>query len=173
MSEQRWLTLPNVISVARIGLAGVFLFVQSAMPRMLILAVGAASDWLDGWIARRWRQGTRVGEILDPAADRVLVLAVLAAFWVEARIQAWELLLFLVRDLFTSAAFVVALLRRSRLRFRARKPGKRVTLLQLVALLVLFVQPEWSAWLASAVALASVWAITDYARNALRKGQAS
>ncbi|AEB45267.1 MULTISPECIES: CDP-alcohol phosphatidyltransferase family protein [Micromonospora] len=82
--EHRVLTVPNVISFVR--LAGVplflylFLVARADVAAVVVLAVGGTSDWVDGWIARRLRQVSRLGELLDPLADRLYILAVLIAF---------------------------------------------------------------------------------------------
>ncbi|GAB3082743.1 hypothetical protein GCM10027186_47230 [Micromonospora schwarzwaldensis] len=76
--------MPNLISFVR--LLGVplflylFLVVRADVVAIVVLAVGGTSDWVDGWIARRLRQVSRLGELLDPLADRLYILATLLAF---------------------------------------------------------------------------------------------
>ncbi|WP_372444656.1 CDP-alcohol phosphatidyltransferase family protein [Micromonospora humida] len=78
------LTLPNLISFVR--LLGVplflwlFLVVEADVAAIVVLAIGGTSDWVDGWIARRLGQVSRLGELLDPLADRLYILATLLAF---------------------------------------------------------------------------------------------
>jgi cardiolipin synthase (CMP-forming) len=80
----RVLTVPNLISLAR--LAGVplflylFLVVDHVGWAVIVLAVGGTSDWIDGYLARRLGQVSRLGELLDPLADRLYILATLLAF---------------------------------------------------------------------------------------------
>ncbi|SCF12549.1 CDP-diacylglycerol-phosphatidylglycerol phosphatidyltransferase [Micromonospora viridifaciens] len=80
----RILTLPNMISFVR--LIGVplflylFLVVRADVAAIVVLAVGGTSDWVDGWLARRLHQVSRLGELLDPLADRLYILATLLAF---------------------------------------------------------------------------------------------
>nr|WP_244317264.1 CDP-alcohol phosphatidyltransferase family protein [Micromonospora terminaliae] len=80
----RVLTVPNLISFVR--LVGVplflylFLVVKADVAAVVVLAVGGTSDWVDGWIARRLHQVSRLGELLDPLADRLYILATLLAF---------------------------------------------------------------------------------------------
>nr|WP_231921362.1 CDP-alcohol phosphatidyltransferase family protein [Micromonospora auratinigra] len=80
----RVLTLPNLISFVR--LVGVplflylFLVVKADVAAIVVLAIGGTSDWVDGWIARRMHQVSRLGELLDPLADRLYILATLLAF---------------------------------------------------------------------------------------------
>ncbi|MDG4800783.1 CDP-alcohol phosphatidyltransferase family protein [Micromonospora sp. WMMD980] len=84
VAADRVLTLPNLISFVR--LLGVplflwlFLVVHADVIAVVVLAVGGTSDWVDGWIARRMRQVSRLGELLDPLADRLYILATLLAF---------------------------------------------------------------------------------------------
>ncbi|MGC1212837.1 MAG: CDP-alcohol phosphatidyltransferase family protein [Micromonospora sp.] len=80
----RVLTLPNIISFVR--LIGVplflylFLVVRADVAAIVVLAIGGTSDWVDGWVARRLQQVSRLGELLDPLADRLYILATLLAF---------------------------------------------------------------------------------------------
>ncbi|MGX4654363.1 CDP-alcohol phosphatidyltransferase family protein [Micromonospora sp. SCSIO 07396] len=83
-TADRVLTLPNLISFVR--LLGVplflwlFLVVEADVAAIVVLAIGGTSDWVDGWIARRLGQVSRLGELLDPLADRLYILATLLAF---------------------------------------------------------------------------------------------
>ncbi|MEU8313912.1 MULTISPECIES: CDP-alcohol phosphatidyltransferase family protein [unclassified Micromonospora] len=80
----RVLTLPNLISFVRLVGVPVFLYlflvVRADVAAIAVLAVGGTSDWVDGWIARRLGQVSRLGELLDPLADRLYILATLLAF---------------------------------------------------------------------------------------------
>jgi cardiolipin synthase len=74
------LTIPNLISVARLLCVPVFLWMlwrPDPAPRgaAILLAVLGATDWVDGWIARHFDQGSELGKVLDPTADRVLLVA--------------------------------------------------------------------------------------------------
>jgi cardiolipin synthase len=80
------LTVPNLISFAR--LAGVplflylFLIADQRVAAVVVLAAGGTTDWVDGYLARRLGQVSRLGELLDPLADRLYILATLLAFTV-------------------------------------------------------------------------------------------
>jgi cardiolipin synthase len=80
----RVLTVPNLISLTR--LLGVPLFLYLFLGphaygwAVLVLVLGGTSDWVDGYLARRLRQVSRLGELLDPFADRLYILATLIAF---------------------------------------------------------------------------------------------
>ena len=92
-------TLPNLLSLLR--LLGVPLFVYLLLgPHADLAALGVLmfagfSDWLDGRLARAWHQESRLGELLDPLADRLYIVATLAAFVVRDVIP-WQLAAVLV-----------------------------------------------------------------------------
>ncbi|MFC0007648.1 CDP-alcohol phosphatidyltransferase family protein [Micromonospora siamensis] len=83
-ARDRVLTLPNLISFVR--LLGVplflwlFLVARADVAAVVVLAIGGTTDWVDGWVARRLGQVSRLGELLDPFADRLYILATLLAF---------------------------------------------------------------------------------------------
>lgn len=93
-ARDRVLTVPNLISFAR--LAGVplflylFLVVDQVGWAVTVLAIGGTSDWIDGYLARRLGQVSRLGELLDPLADRLYILATLLAFVVRDVVP-WQL----------------------------------------------------------------------------------
>src|SRR5690606_32200786 len=79
-SADRVWTVPNAISVARLLLVPVFAWLIVAghdLAALAVLAVAGFSDWLDGVIARRFDQSSRLGAMLDPAADRLYILVTL------------------------------------------------------------------------------------------------
>lgn len=83
-THRRVATLPNLISLARLLGVPLFLYLFLAagqdIAALVVLAAGGTSDWLDGWVARRTAQVSRLGELLDPLADRLYILATLLAF---------------------------------------------------------------------------------------------
>jgi cardiolipin synthase len=77
------LTLPNAITGLRllgVPLLLYLLAVEQDLAALVVLVAGGSTDWLDGWVARRTGQVSRVGELLDPVADRLYILATLLAF---------------------------------------------------------------------------------------------
>lgn len=78
-ARRRVLTVPNVISLARLACVPVFLWLVwgagAHRGAAVLLAVLGASDWVDGYIARHFDQGSELGKILDPTADRALLVA--------------------------------------------------------------------------------------------------
>jgi cardiolipin synthase len=97
-------TVPNLISMAR--LAGVPLFLwlvigpQADVWALVVLMVAGFSDWLDGYLARRLDQTSRLGEILDPVADRLYILAAVAGLLYRDIIPWWMAVALPLRDAF-------------------------------------------------------------------------
>ncbi len=110
----RVLTIPNLLSFARLFLLPVIyldLVGERHVRALILLALMAATDWLDGYLARRLDQTSRLGILLDPISDRVLVLVVGIGFVVVGLLPLWAVLVVVVRDVAVMAIGVVLLLR--------------------------------------------------------------
>lgn len=98
------LTVPNALSLVR--LAGVPLFMwlllgpHSDLWALGVLMLAGVTDWLDGWTARRLDQRSALGEILDPVADRLYIVAVVVAFALRDIVPWWVAVIVLARDFF-------------------------------------------------------------------------
>lgn len=96
------MTIPNVLSALRLVLAGVFVwfyFTFGPIPALLIFLLAGATDLLDGWIARRFNQISDIGKLLDPVADKVLLLCALYCFQATERIPLVIFILACVKEL--------------------------------------------------------------------------
>jgi phosphatidylglycerophosphate synthase len=122
---------------------------------------------VDGKLARRQGTTTRTGEWLDPLTDRVFMLGALGTFLAAGELRGPELLVLLSRDLYTAGAFATAAAFRLPVRFRSRRSGKVVTVLQLATVLTLLLRPEWSRAFVVATGAAGLYAIADYTRAGL------
>jgi cardiolipin synthase (CMP-forming) len=141
----RILTIPNAISVARLAGVPVFLWLVLGMPHTaakdwwavgLLIAAGA-SDWLDGKIARALNQQSRLGQLLDPAADRLYIVATVVALAVRAIIPWWLVAVLAAREVLMAA--VLWLLRRHGwAALQVSFVGKSATLCLLYAFPLLF-----------------------------------
>jgi len=131
------LTIPNLVSFLRILLIPVFfgLIVHEGteMAGMLLFAGVAATDWVDGFVARRTNQVSELGKILDPVADRLAIGAGLIAVMVRGALPVWAGLAVLVRDI---AVLVVgaALLAGRGVRIDVRFLGKSATAILMIAI---------------------------------------
>jgi cardiolipin synthase len=148
--RDRILTIPNGLSVARLIGVPVFLWLVLG-PHADYWAVGlliasAATDWLDGKIARAMNQQTRLGEALDPAADRLYIAATLIALAIRMVIPWWLVALLAVRELIVAGA--LGLLKR-RLGFGTLQvsfAGKTATLCLLYAFPLLLLGAHTGTW---------------------------
>jgi CDP-diacylglycerol--glycerol-3-phosphate 3-phosphatidyltransferase/cardiolipin synthase len=165
MSPRRTLgTLPNLLSFSRLLLAAGFVAAGATEARVGLIGAAAATDFLDGWLARRVKATSRWGALLDPIADRVFVLTAVSTLLFTGVIGTTQYFILIMRDLATAVGFLVA---RSvswlrPVQFQARMLGKVVTVLQLLTLASLLLYPEVATPLLAAVAIVSVLSIADY-----------
>lgn len=127
-SEQIF-TVANIISLARLCLVPIFLvllFSDHNLGATILFALAAGTDWMDGQIARRTNTVSKLGQLLDPAVDRILMIAGVAGLFFVGRLPLWIILVVLVRDLFLliGGAF---LLKRYRIRVPVVYAGKVAT----------------------------------------------
>jgi cardiolipin synthase (CMP-forming) len=155
---------PNLISLSRLAMAGVFLGVRDADWRVAVVFSAMASDVLDGVIARVSRSTTKIGALIDPIADRIFMLVAFVAVTVDGLISPWQLALLLVRDVMTVIGWFVArnVSWLKQITFQARWPGKGVTVLQFVTLLAALQAPRLVAGLALACGILAIVATADY-----------
>ena len=109
-SDAIW-TIPNAISAARIVLIVVFavlLVTHHDGWAITALAVAGVSDFLDGYLARRWNQVTKLGRILDPTADRMLTIAVVLGLGLRGIIPWWLVAVLFARDIMMGFALLYA-----------------------------------------------------------------
>lgn len=181
MITRRAATLPNLLTVLRIAVVPVFavvLVVGADRLGFRLLAVGlfvvaAATDKVDGWLARRWDQVTDLGKILDPIADKLLMGSALVVLSALGELWWWVTVVILVREV------GITVMRFFLLRYvvlPASRGGKVKTVLQSMAI-GLFLLPlahlpavvTWAAWATMAAALVVTVATgVDYLRTAAR-----
>jgi CDP-diacylglycerol---glycerol-3-phosphate 3-phosphatidyltransferase len=94
----RILTISNILSLLRAPLAVLFLFANTPL-RITVLALAALTDWLDGFIARRWGKPTVLGAALDPLMDKFFMIFVFSVLVAENLLGGWEMVAMLARDI--------------------------------------------------------------------------
>jgi cardiolipin synthase (CMP-forming) len=111
-TDRVW-TLPNMLSFLRLAGAPLVLWLiigpQADALAVLVLALGGFTDWLDGYLARAWHQISRIGQMLDPIADRLYILAVLLGLALRGIVPWWLVALVVGRDVVI--AFLVPVLK--------------------------------------------------------------
>ena len=129
-TTDRILTLPNALSLLRILAIPVFVVLivdeDTTFAGLLLFGAIAATDWVDGAVARATGQVSEVGKVLDPLADRLAIAAGLIALVIRGAFPLWAALLILVRDLLVLTAGIVLLAER-RVRIEVRYLGKVAT----------------------------------------------
>lgn len=160
--------LPNVLSLSRVVLAVLFIPAGHGA-RIVLICIAGATDFLDGWLARRTNTATRWGALVDPVADRLFVLVAIVVYVLNGELSWVEAVLLLLRDIATALAFPVARVVPSlrAVEFKARLPGKIATVLQLATLVALVLGVKPLSPFIALVALASAFAIVDYSRAVL------
>ena len=165
------LNLPNTLALLRVLMAPMMFFflvdrnsslLASIHPSWLdyfaalLFVLASVTDFFDGFIARSWKQMTKLGAILDPLADKMLILAAFLGLMYINRASPWAILLILVREFFiTGLRVLMASEGRS---VKASFVGKAKTVTQMFA--IGFLMMDWSygtllLWLAVAITLYS------------------
>lgn len=172
------MNLPDQLTVARIAAVPVVIvlfawdFPHHAYWATAVFVVAMATDQIDGWLARRSGTSSALGKLLDPVADKVLVLAALVMLVGTGVAPAWMIALIVVREVLVMGLRLAAVERGVVL--GARDLGRLKTWAQAVAATVagLAAAGAWSdrvAWWALFVALIATWVSgLDYARVAPR-----
>ncbi len=154
------LNIPNALTVSRVLLVPVFVFAVYRQPLVgaAVFIVASLTDLLDGYLARRSRQVTRFGIILDPLADKFLVIAALIVLVDVGLVAAWIAIVIVIREFLVTVLRLVALARDQVI--PAEAGGKWKTGTQITAVIILlFVYGE----LGLAVALEPVGQICIWA----------
>lgn len=130
------MNLPNALSLLRIFLVAPFLaaviYRQFALALVLFLVAGL-SDFLDGFLARRWRQTSALGAYLDPLGDRLLTTVAFIALAVQGLLPAWLAVTVVAKDLYVALGAAILYFSGHRFVADASLWGKLATLLQLFA----------------------------------------
>lgn len=147
---ERVFTVPNVLSFIR--LAGVPFFLWLLLVReadiwaVVVLAVGGATDWLDGYLARSWHQRSRLGQVLDPLADRLYILATLVGFAIREIVPWWLVALLAARDVLMVTTIGPALRRRGFVSLPVHFLGKAATFALLYAFPLVLLGSGEQSW---------------------------
>ena len=167
--SDRIFTVPNLISFIRLCLVPIFLvllFNGYDVMATFLYALAAGTDWIDGQIARRTNAVSKLGQLLDPAVDRILMISGVCGLFLVGRLPLWIILVVLVRDLLLLVGGA-CLLKRFRVRVPVIYPGKVATTLLFVGFAGLLL--NWplfgglgivdAAWLPGFNAAACSWGI--------------
>lgn len=138
----RTFNLPTTLTIIRILIIPLFVIEAPSNPQLgaFLFLIAAGTDFLDGYLARKFKQITKVGIILDPIADKLLVITALIILVDLVRIPAWIATVIILREfIITTLRFYV--LSRGVI-IPAEKAGKAKTVLQMLAILFLLLAEE-------------------------------
>lgn len=99
------LNLPNILTLARIAAIPLLVILllfdsrEAGFWAAAVFGLAAITDWLDGWLARKWEVVTVLGKFLDPLADKLIVMAALIMLIPLGRVPAWAVFLILAREM--------------------------------------------------------------------------
>jgi CDP-diacylglycerol--glycerol-3-phosphate 3-phosphatidyltransferase len=130
--------LPNIITMVRMAMIPVILWFtyyesrRASFIAAMLFAVTGATDFLDGWVARRRGLVTVVGKFLDPLADKLVVMAALVMLVHLGRVAAWVVIVVMAREFIVSGLRTIAM--SEGIVIAAGQDGKLKTILQIVGI---------------------------------------
>ena len=164
------MSLPNVLTLLRIALTlGFLLCIQSRELLMIILAgicfvVAAVTDYYDGYYAKKFNKVTSTGKILDPIADKFLILSAFFIFMRMNLIALWMFVMIFVREVVVTGFRFYAVSRGQVL--AAEMAGKCKTVLQMTSVVIMILFLIWQKWNlvapwdeVSRVTIESIWVV--------------
>lgn len=172
------LNLPNTLALFRIALAPLMLWFllerdssvfASWHPSWLdyfaglIFVLASVTDFFDGFIARRWNQMTKLGAILDPLADKMLMLAGFIGLMIIDRASAWAVFLILSREFFITGLRVVAVSEGKSV--ASTMAGKIKTVVQMIALGFLIMNWPFATTLLWIAVILTLYSGYEYLRD--------
>ena len=165
---KRWISAVDALTALRIPLAILFPFVHRPVLQLAVVGVVAASDVLDGMLARRVGN-SRVGAVLDPVADKVFMTSAFVTVGARGVLTPLEVLGVLGRDIIAVVGFLGTWLMRRPTALPARPAGKAVTVAQMVTLCAAIILSPLVRPLAWATTLVGLYAALDYGRAVARR----
>jgi CDP-diacylglycerol--glycerol-3-phosphate 3-phosphatidyltransferase len=154
--------LPNVVTLIRITLVPLFVYLYLINPgemnlsAVFVFLLAAVTDGLDGYLARRRREITRFGQLIDPIADKLLISAALLALVEAGLVSTWLALIILGREFAVSGLRILAAAEGKVI--AASLWGKVKTVTQISAVMAFFLGISWAPvvmWLAVVVTIIS------------------
>jgi cardiolipin synthase (CMP-forming) len=162
------ISVPNALTFLRF--LGIPLFIYLTLNleadgwAIVVLAIGGATDYFDGKLARAWNQTSRFGELADPAIDRLYILAILVVFQIREIVPTWMILLIIGRDIFL-AVLTIVMNRRGIPPLSVTYLGKAATFNLMYAFPFLLLAQSESVWGEIAFVLGwsfAIWGIALY-----------
>jgi len=163
--KEKIITLPNIITLCRIPSAILVIFFFDSALKYLFFALLVIFDILDGYLARKLKQVSKLGGILDPLVDKICVLLIFVYAFVFLELPSFYIILFFLRDAATIIGTIIIFLVKAhrKLEIKARPIGKLVTALQgLVLLFMIIGNLFWIKINLYILLIVSIISIADY-----------
>jgi len=161
------LNLPNLITIVRILLIPVFLLLfWSGIPNgviiaMIVVGISGITDMVDGYLARKYNMITSLGKILDPLADKLMIITVMTSLFLIGKLPSWLVILVLVKEMVLVLGGVFLIFRK-RIVVSANFYGKAATVLIYLALFFGAFELNGRTAMALIAGAASVIALINY-----------
>lgn len=137
VASNRYLTAPNAFTLARLCCIPLFLYLlfgrDNRQGAAWLLGALGATDWVDGWIARRFNQTSEFGKIFDPTADRLLLIVGIGGIIIDHAAPLWFCWLVVAREVLFGGTIAIATLAFGMKRFDVTWWGKLATFLLMFA----------------------------------------
>jgi cardiolipin synthase len=160
--DERVMTIPNVLSLIRLLCLPLFLWLlfsrHNRYQAALLLAALGATDWVDGYVARHFNQVSTLGKVLDPTADRLLLLGGVVAILVDGSVPVWVAVATILREALVGTVAVLLAIGGAR-RIDVQWVGKAGTFALLVAFPLFLTGHSQAGWHHTAGWLAWCWAL--------------
>lgn len=137
--DVKLMNLPNILTLARIAAVPVIVVLmmfesqQNCFWASAVFSLAAITDWLDGYLARKWQVVTVLGKFLDPLADKLVVMAALIMLIPLDRVPAWAVFVILAREMIVTGLRSIA--SAEGIVIAASNLGKYKTIFQMVAII--------------------------------------
>ncbi|MBW3001668.1 CDP-alcohol phosphatidyltransferase family protein [Candidatus Woesearchaeota archaeon] len=157
--------IPNTLSILRLVFGALIILQFDSTIKYVYLIIAILLDALDGFVARKLNQVTKLGGIIDPAVDKIFVLMLFVFIYLRLELPAYYIIFFFIRDIFTVIAWLFVLNngKSKKLEAKARFPGKIVTALQFLTLVFMVMENLLLIKIGMyAILFAAVISILDY-----------
>jgi CDP-diacylglycerol--glycerol-3-phosphate 3-phosphatidyltransferase len=183
-----FLNAPNAITLVRIAMIPVFLYFTYAESRVnsfvagMVYAVTGATDFVDGWVARKKGLVTVIGKFLDPLADKLIVISALVMLVHLGRVAAWVVIVVMAREFMVTGLRTIAM--SEGIVIAAGQEGKQKTAFQVAAITFLIIHYTYpidaiffsfdldanrvGTWLLYVSVFFAVWSAWNYFREFVR-----
>lgn len=163
------MNLPNALTLVRFLLIGVYVSIYfnqglayNKIWAFVVFLVAGLTDVLDGYIARRYNLVTKWGKLMDPLADKLMLITVLITLYIDGRVPLWAILIIVLKELLMilGAAF---LYKNRKVVVQANFYGKLATVLFYIAITALVFNIPYSGFVLLIAVISTILALAQYA----------